>query len=358
MSATLPDVLWLEPGELAMLAPSGLLRDLTNLPGEAALEADELPVVGLQTHLTGRRYGVAASLSLKSFMYNREHLQLAGTTNPPATFDDLRDLGIELGKDRIGNYAFYWTIKERPGIFAEEYAANQVPMFDANLEPTFASAGLYQSIIKWRLAALYDWKIGDPRGFVSIDVDESFPHGWSSLTWAPFENLKSWQIPGRYRAGGKLTNALSPSLTAGQHGAIATVQLHAVSGSASSPEQAWAVSRFLGGDDGFGEFAVPRLRWRRDGLGFAFRSLLADRNVRQAATDWCDYDAYVHQLDRALPPPGAAAGWYRVWDDFANLQTGLLLRREQSPVSYLAALTQRWQALRAAWQQAPQPPVL
>jgi ABC-type glycerol-3-phosphate transport system substrate-binding protein len=343
-----PDVWCLPSTDLAAFVADGHLRDLTGLPGAAALQADELPFVAAQTHVAGRRYGVAGWVGLRCFMDNGHHLAKVGLPQPPRTYDDLQRAGVAFQQDRVGNYAFFWPYATGAGFFAEDYVANERIPFDTQLNPRFLADPLYAAILEWRLAAFYTWKIVDPRCLSLADVDDNFPQGWVSFTWADFDALKTWQNPLRYQAAGEITNVLVPSMTPGKHGTIGNAVVYAVAQTAQDPAAAWSLVQTLAGRAGGTGYVGARLRWQQEGLGFPYRSLLADTALLRAASGWADVSAYVAQLARAQAPPAVSAPWRAEWLSFANLQSSQLLQRDLTPAAYQQALGARWRSLQQA----------
>lgn len=346
-AAGLPrDLVFLPAADLSAPIARGWLRDLSRFPGAAALAGDAFPFVNEQTHRNGRAYAIPAWVRLHGFFYNRAYLTKIGQPAAPRTFDEIQVIARAIQRRHLGNYAFFWPIKNGLGFFRDEYIASGRPMFDSSLAPTFLADPLYRKIINWRLQAFWDWGIVDPRGLNSSDIDQSFPHGWASFTWDTFDSLKYWQTSGRYRAGGNLANGLCPSWT-DRHASIAEVDSYAIPSSSSQAERAWGLARYLGGD-GPGDFPAARQRWRSSGLVFSYRPLLADADLVDTAASWCDVSAFRAQLQQASAPPGLAAPGYVEWLSEARIQSSLLLREQIVPGEFIRRLRARWDALLSA----------
>jgi ABC-type glycerol-3-phosphate transport system substrate-binding protein len=338
-----PDVFPLDPADLARYDSLKWLRDLTGLPGAAALKADEFPFIQEQTHLDDRRVAVATSVDLTCFVYNRQHFQQAGVSESVSSYADLRTAGTELMKDRIGSYAFYWPLKTGAGCFAEDYLANGNPMFDDRLAPAFAADPVYPDVVDWRVRALQDWKIADPAGLTEDDVDEAFPHGQASFAWVNYPNLFKWQDRLVYEEAGHFGLALNPSLAGQGHRSIGTASLLAVARATAVLDQTWGLlTATLGREQ---DYPAIQKAWIERGTVFPYQSLLRVPAIQAARHAWGDAVTALAQLRLAVPPPGTAAPWLPEWLAFATLQSGLVLRQRLAPRDFTRTLGQRWIAL-------------
>jgi len=342
-SGTGQDVTFVPGGALARLSADGWLRDLSGRPGANALDAAELPWANAQTTVSGGRYGVLSWVRLHGFFYNHAYLTTVGVA-PPTTFDDLRTVAQAIEWQRLGNYAFYWPLKNGPGVFADDYLAAGMPMFDARLNPRFASDPVYSDVLAWRLNAIYKWNLVDPRGLENQrDQDQSFPHGWAAFSWDTYDRLRLWQVSGQYLQSGHLANALVPSWTTKQE-AIGAADLWGMPSTVQQGDFAWELLYYLTAGE---NYRAARARWRESGLLFGYSALVSDRALLTDGANWANVDVLQAQLAQVCAPPGISCAWQAEWLSYATIQSALLIRRLISPTTFTTEVAREWTALSA-----------
>ena len=342
-SGTTQDLAFVPSGTLGQLAADGWLRGLANLPGANDLDSAELPWAHEQTTANGTRYGALAWVRLHGFFYNRTYLTRAGVA-PPPTFDALRVASQSIEWRHFGNYAFYWPLKNGPGVFADDYLAAGQPMFDAQLSPRFASDPRYSDVLTWRLRAIYNWNLVDPRGLQSQrDDDESYPHGWAAFTWDTYDRLRHWQLSGNYLQSGHLANALVPSWTS-EHTAIGAADLLAIPSTAQRADLAWELLYYLTAGE---NYHAARARWLQSGLLFGYSPLASDAALLNAGADWADVGVLRAQLAQVCAPPAVSSAWRSQWLTYATIQSALLIRRIVSPTTFIRQIATEWTTLQS-----------
>lgn len=344
-SGTTQDLAFVPSGSLARLAAAGWLRDLGSLSGARLLDRVEFPWLTEQTTVRGARYGAPAWVRLRGFFYNRAYLEEANQT-PPTNFDEMKPTARAIQQRGLGNYAFYWPLKSGPGLFADDYLSDGRRFFDSTLVPQFVGDPNYADALAWRLQAIWDWGLVDPRGLSNErDNDDSFPHGWAAFAWGTYDQLRYWQTSGAFLQSGHLANGLVPSRTPA-HVAIGSADLYAIPTTAQQSDRAWELLYYLTvGED----YRATRLRWQKSGLLFGYGPLLDDDRLLASAADWADPVILRDQLTRVTAPPGVAAPWRDEWLNDAKIQSALLVRRSISPATFAQRIAQQWSALRQGW---------
>ena len=347
------DLTLVPAGALARLAAARWVRDfgtvIGTLNGAGVLDQSEVGWVREQTSLNGIRYGAPAWVRLHGFFHNRTYLE---ATNQPAptTFDDLRAAAEFIQRQHLGNYAFFWPLKNGPGILADDYLADGSRFFDAQLSPAFANDPRYGEVLDWRSHAVWDWNLVDPRGLNSEqDADDSFPHGWAAFSWGTYDQLRYWQTSGTFLQSGHLANGLVPSRSAA-HVAIGAADLYAIPATTQQPMNAWELLYYLSAGE---NYRAARLRWTTSGLFFGFAPLIADQALLGAADDWADLTVLRQQLTQICPPPGVAVPWRDQWMSFAKIQSALLIRRGITPTTFIQRIAEEWRELQKGWSANP-----
>ncbi|HEX5414307.1 MAG TPA: extracellular solute-binding protein, partial [Chloroflexota bacterium] len=344
-SGTTQDLAFVPAGSLARLVAGGWLGELGRRSDASFLDSVELPWLREQTTLGATRYAAPAWVRLRGFFANRTYLQAAGQA-PPTSFDALQVAARAIQRQGLGNNAFYWPLKNGPGIFPDDYLADGGSFFDAQLAPRFASDPRYSDVLNWRLHAIWDWDLVDPRGLSNEqDNDDSFPHGWAAFAWSTYDQLRYWQTSGRFLQSGHLINALVPSRSA-SHLAIGAADLYAIPTSSQQSAAAWELLYYLtAGED----YRAARLRWQKSGLLFGYAPLVADNSLLATADDWADPAVLRAQLAQICAPPGVATPWRDEWLAAAQVPSALLVRRILTPAAFTQRIAQQWNTLREGW---------
>ncbi len=106
-AGTAPDVVNLNPDFAAQLAGRNAWLDLDDRL--SAAEKDQyLPNIWQANTLDGKSFGVPWYLSTSITIYNKDLLQQAGVSKPPATYTELAQVAKQV-KDKTGKYAFFVT---------------------------------------------------------------------------------------------------------------------------------------------------------------------------------------------------------------------------------------------------------
>ncbi|HEY9699348.1 MAG TPA: sugar ABC transporter substrate-binding protein [Trichocoleus sp.] len=106
-AGTAPDVVNLNPDFAAQLAGRNAWLNLDDRL--SAVEKDQyLPNIWQATAFDGRSFGIPWYLSTSITIYNKNLLQQAGVSKPPATYTELAQVAKQV-KDKTGKYAFFVT---------------------------------------------------------------------------------------------------------------------------------------------------------------------------------------------------------------------------------------------------------
>lgn len=133
---TAPDVVNLNPGFASQLAERNAWMELDSKvsPQERQLY---LPNIWKASTLNGKTFGLPWYLTTRVAIYNKDILQKAGVSKPPATYQELAVAARQI-KDKTGKYAFFATVvPEDSGEVLESFVQMGVELVDANGKAAF-----------------------------------------------------------------------------------------------------------------------------------------------------------------------------------------------------------------------------
>lgn len=105
---TAPDVVNLNPGFATQLASRNAWLDLNTKVPEAVRQ-QYLPNIWKDNTLNNKSFGIPWYLSSSITIYNKDLLNKAGVSKPPATYAELAQVAKQI-KEKTGKYAFFITV--------------------------------------------------------------------------------------------------------------------------------------------------------------------------------------------------------------------------------------------------------
>lgn len=133
---TAPDVVNLNPGFASQLAARNAWLDLDSRVPEA-IRQQYLPHIWKDSTLNNKSFGIPWYLTSRVTIYNKDLLQKAGVSKPPATYTELAQVAKQV-KDKTGKYAFFITlVPEDSGEVLESLVQMGVELLDAQGKAAF-----------------------------------------------------------------------------------------------------------------------------------------------------------------------------------------------------------------------------
>ncbi|HEY9608866.1 sugar ABC transporter substrate-binding protein [Allocoleopsis sp.] len=133
---TAPDVVNLNPGFASQLASRNAWLELDSRVPEA-VRKQYLPNIWKDSTLNNKSFGIPWYLTSSVTVYNKDLLQKAGISKPPATYAELAQVAKQI-KDKTGKYAFFVTVvPEDSGEVLESFVKMGVELVDAQGKAAF-----------------------------------------------------------------------------------------------------------------------------------------------------------------------------------------------------------------------------
>ncbi|AFZ20343.1 ABC transporter substrate-binding protein [Allocoleopsis franciscana] len=133
---TAPDVVNLNPGFASQLASRNAWLELDSRVPES-VRRQYLPNIWKDSTLNGKSFGIPWYLTSRVTIYNKDLLQKAGISQPPATYAELAQVAKQI-KDKTGKYAFFVTVVPGDsGEVLESFVQMGVELVDAQGKAAF-----------------------------------------------------------------------------------------------------------------------------------------------------------------------------------------------------------------------------
>lgn len=133
---TAPDVVNLNPGFASQLASRNAWLELDSRVPESVRQ-QYLPNIWKDSTLNGKSFGLPWYLTSRVTIYNKDLLQKAGISQPPATYAQLAQVAKQI-KDQTGKYAFFVTVVPGDsGEVLESFVQMGVELVDAQGKAAF-----------------------------------------------------------------------------------------------------------------------------------------------------------------------------------------------------------------------------
>lgn len=348
-TGTPTDVLYNGENWLAEWALAGWVVPLERYFPEVLEYEDEIADYALSAMTyNDRLYGLPYYADLITFMYNEKILEEHGFTEPPSTWEEVKDYSLQLKEEGMKK-PIIWEIAEGLPTFGNAfwsmvYGRGDRP-FDENLNPVFANPdhAAYRHL-QWYADTINKWKIAThlPHEAKIYPAMGSGKHAFSVMY---NYNLKQLNNPEVSPLAGQFNIALMPGKAHHCYGFArfySMTQMAAARGK-EIRDACWKFIEYFGGKSD-GEYKVVK-RWALDkGLGFAQLPLYDDPDVREAWSSWVEMAMYKKQAKLAWAP--ARPVWYGIWDPYYRAQLVQALFQEISVEKALSNAAQKWNELK------------
>jgi multiple sugar transport system substrate-binding protein len=305
--------------------------------------------------LNGKLYGLPYYSDLLIYMYNADHLQKAGFSAAPQTWDEVKQQAQVIKDKGIAEFPINipfkkddpWSIE----IFYSMVYGQGGRMFDDKAEPVFNKPGSEaEQTLQWIHDAMNTWKVMNPAALevAEPDVVKALGAGQSSATVLAKYNLAAVNT-GDSPQKGKFKMALMPGKS---HSTVGFARFYALTKKAvdrgkNVEQTAVSFLDYFGGKTD-NKYVVQK-RWAVEkGLGFAVLPLYDDADVAASINQWGDVNLEKEQAKLARVKEGLTP-WWGTWDIFAREQLHNAITGTAKPAESLKAMADKWQDLKTAY---------
>jgi multiple sugar transport system substrate-binding protein len=321
IAGTTYDVIYVRDSYLAEWASAGWLMPVDGFEGlEDIKKGLSQGAINSMTY-DGKLYGLPYYAGRRVMAYNKEHLNKAGISEPPKTWEELIAQAKTIKARKITEYPIILDLNKSEHIM--ETMEMLVHSFggkffnDAN-EPVFNKE---DSTLKTVLEFIkkYYGDLIDPAALVSTDHDvvRTLSAGTRTFAFCSDYNLKTMNDPASSAVPGQLAMALVPGNEKVRSGTIGTIRLYGIAANTKNKEGAWELLKFLGYKDKNGEYFVPKKWALKFGLGFVQTDLFNDTEIQADINTWGSTDVIKEQDDYVIPRFYRFTPWFQEWQTVA-----------------------------------------
>jgi multiple sugar transport system substrate-binding protein len=276
--ASMIDVIW--PDEFIK---AGYLLEVTDRV-TADMKSGIIPASWNGVTRNGKIYGMPWLMDVKYFMYNKDILQKAGFTTPPATWEELVDQATVIKQKGLAEFPIMWSWNQKEGVvcdFTVLLYGNGGTFMDSSGKPAFNNDKGVQ-VLTWMKQSL-DAGLSNPSSISSDEgmVRDDFIAGKSAFAVNWLNQYADSNNPANSLIVGQAAFAPMPVFKAG---AAAGIKGSSVDGSSSfaimatSPykDQTWKFLTYLTSKEVQTKFSAEMLPiWSEVYQGDALNTLLA-----------------------------------------------------------------------------------
>jgi multiple sugar transport system substrate-binding protein len=323
----------------------------------SSYKADYFPYVTSGMTYNGKVYGIPYYADTWAFLYNADHLKRAGISAPPTTWDELTAQAKTIKAKGIANYPVILLFaQDDPGSIevwtSMVFSRADGHLFDSSFQPVFNQPdSAAAKTVDWISSSLRETKILDPSSLQSqeIPVVKSMESGAHTFTILETYNQAELNNPAVTKQAGNFKMAQMPGET---HGTVGYVRFYAATGQLVNrgSDVVNAAGKFLeyfGGKTG-SQFSPVVKRWAvENGLGFGWKSLWNDSEVKAAFNKWGDSAMLQKNQELARAKDGLTK-FYPSWDIFSRAQLQKAYLGQVSTQNALKAMADKWNELKKA----------
>jgi multiple sugar transport system substrate-binding protein len=276
--AAMIDVIW--PDEFIK---AGYLLDVTNRI-TPDMKSSMFPASWNGVTRNGKVYGMPWLMDVKYFMYNKDMLQKAGISSPPATWEEVVDQAKTIKQKGIAEFPIIWSWNQKEGVvcdFTVLLFGNGGAFLDASGKPVFNDDKGVQ-VLSWMKQTIDDG-LSNPSSVASDEnaVEADFLAGKSAFAVNWLFQYSDSNDASKSQIVGQAAFAPMPVFKAG---ADAGIKGSSVDGSSSfaimatSPyaDQTWRYLTYLASNEVQTKYSAEMLPvWQTDFQGDALQKLEA-----------------------------------------------------------------------------------
>ncbi|GAB3399984.1 ABC transporter substrate-binding protein [Flindersiella endophytica] len=342
---TEPDALYVYDDSLAAWVGAEYLQPLDGLPNLDKVYDAIYPGNAQTMSFQGKKYGLPYYTDSNCLLYNAEILEKAGIKEAPKSLEELTDQARTIQDKGILEYpiglpaqlsdtwwSWWWAL-----IFA-----SGGEMFDDALKPTMATSDpVVRDIFGWLQDATRKDKVIDPAStqLLPIPLDNAFMAGTYAYTIGARYAARKYNDEKVSKVAGKVKLGFVPSLDGKVLGTVSNTRMYCLSATTEKKEQAYDLLYYLGGYDEKGEAYTAKFWFEKQGLGFAFKELANDPDIKKALGTFADpADVYSRLAEIAKPRRVIAKPWYTEFETESQKTLQGLLSGSKSPSDAVQAM--------------------
>jgi len=333
------DVVYIRDSYVAEWASADWLEPIDGYDGVEEYRKD-IPQGAIdQMSYNGKLYGLPYYAGRAVMAYNAKHLEEAGFTEPPKTWDELMEQARAIKEKGIAEAPIMLQFNKSAHImeaFEQLVFGRGGRLFDEGYAPVFQEEGsVAEQVLTWVEESIEAGVI-DPASISSTDheVVRALGAGTRTFGFLTDYNLKTLNDPESSSQAGHIKMALIPGNDQVRSGTTSLIRFYGITKNSAQKENAWQLVQFLGGKDKSGDYYVGRKWAVKFGLGFVQRPLFDDKEVFESITKWGDPAVLKEQDKYAVARPYRFTPWFQEWqtEAWGELQKAVLGEKDAHQV--------------------------
>ncbi|MFB9299105.1 extracellular solute-binding protein [Kibdelosporangium philippinense] len=331
-----PDALYCYDDSLASWVQAGYLQPLDGLPGVDEIYQGIYASNAQAMTFQGKRYGLPYYTDCQALIYNAAMLDKAGITTPPTTLDELEQQALKLKNAGVLQHPIGFAAQLSDAwagwIWGLVYGSGGA-MFTDNFTPSMATA---QKVFDWVHKAATTSKIIDPAGLqlTPVPLDNAMMAGQYAFTIGSRYALRTYNDPAKSKQAGKMKLAAIPSIDGTTKGTVSSTRMYCLSAKTSVKDHAVRLLNYLGGPE------TARFWFMQRGLGFAFKEMAVDAEIKATLAKFAEPDVYTGLAENAKARNVLGAPWYSEFEAALQKSVQQLLTNQADGAAVAASLAE------------------
>jgi multiple sugar transport system substrate-binding protein len=348
------DTLWVSDSWLPEWAEAGWLVPVDQYKSLTAYNADVDDFCVKSMTYKGKQYGITYYTDYMGFIYNKDMLQKAGISAPPASWAEVTDQAKIVKDKGLSQYPMLVSMAQETWLI--EFISALVFSSGGSFTDDKGNAVMQDpatgavSALQWLVDAVHKHRILSPSCVETGELAglKSFSSGQHAFGLIPKYRLRTLNDPKQSQIAGHATLALMPKGEKGSHATVGWMRFYgltprAQADSARLAETLKLMEWFGGKADG--EYKFQKLLFKDVGAGFGVKSLFQDPEMRAAYAEYGDVDLIGKQQSLARKKD-VVTPWFGEWNDVNGTAWQLAVLAKGSPEQALTTSANKWAALK------------
>src|SRR6266536_2423331 len=313
-----PDALYVLDDYFAGWVTAGYLQDIEGMPGVDEAYKLFYDYNAAAMIYNGKRYGMPYYADTMAFVYNEEMLQKAGFNAPPKSLMELEEQALKIKSAGIVQYPLslglgltndFWS-----NWWAMIYGAG-AKLFNDKMEPILEQDAAVKGVLTWINKGLNDTKIIDPASLETATVPrDNFMAGQHAFLFVARYDIEAVNSPERSKVAGKGKMTLMLGLDGPGKGSVGWTRMYCLTKTTKVKDAAYKLIYYLGGLDEKGAPYTAKFWFMNRGLGFTYKALGDDPEIKAKLAKFVDADLYSKQAETARVREAVTEPWYSEWE--------------------------------------------
>jgi multiple sugar transport system substrate-binding protein len=346
-----PDVLYVYDDSLAGWVDAGYLQPLDGLPGLDDIYGQIYPGNVQAMTYNGKRYALPYYTDSVCLCYNAAILAKAGIKSPPKSLAELEAQAKKIQSAGILQHPIGVSAQLQDTSWGWLWSlvfASGGDFFSQTGEPIMDSTPVARDIVSWVQKAANESKVIDP-AMVQLTgqaIGTAVMTERYAFTFESRYGVQLYNDPKQSKAAGKIKVSYLPSLDGNVVGTMSTTRMYCLAQKTEHKEQAFKLLNYVGGLDASGVPYTAKYWFLKKGLGFAYRQLEKDKEVRDALAKFFDPAIYTGIAAIAKPRSVNGQPWYGEYEHQQQATIQRVLSKQTTPDDAMKSLAQAAKTLK------------